>query len=216
MGGETNPFANPPPMSPRKTSENDSCDIPLTPIAFFLFGVLISCLFIVIAKYDYSIAPKFQIDSISAPTFAITNGWDNRMRILHKNDLNLSFTVTNPSSHRDMICDNIFLLVSYKKELVLGGFLAPFHQEAGERKTVRETVGAASTGFVSNVVVARALVEAKALNFTVRVDGRVKYAPGTSSEKVHGLKVLCKNVPTDLYSEAGKPEECKVEVVEAL
>ncbi|KAI8570131.1 hypothetical protein RHMOL_Rhmol01G0009800 [Rhododendron molle] len=105
--------------------------------------------------------------------------------------------------------------------MVLGGFLAPFHQEAGERKTVHETIGAASSGFVSNLVIVRALVDAKDFKFIVRVDGRVKYAPRTSSEKSPWVQGICKNVyPPDCYTEMatvlGKPEACKVKVVEAL
>ncbi|KAH7861771.1 hypothetical protein Vadar_030670 [Vaccinium darrowii] len=236
MGRETKPLAYlPPPMSTKKaaaaaattTTENDCCECDiLKPVGFILFGTLMSYLFTLIANYDCSIIPKFQIESISVPPFTITEGWNNnRIRILPQSDVDLNFTVTNPSSDRDMICDNLLLLVSYKKELILGGFLAPFHQDAGEEKTVHETVGAASPGFVNNLVIARSLVSAKAVNFTVRVDGRVKYAPGTSSEKVHGLKVLCENVeigyPPDCDSEAAgtmlaKPEECRVAVVEAF
>lgn len=148
---------------------------------------------------------------MSVSPFEISGG-----RIHAKTDLNINLTVINHKHDTDMVYDNIVLSVFFKKELILVGILPPFHQEPGEKKIrVHESI-AVSTGYVNNWVVVSALTSPRSVKFSVRMECRIKYFPGTSLEKIRSATVLCEDVKIEFPpgleagTMAGQPGECKV------
>lgn len=126
---------------------------------------------------------------MSVSPFEISGG-----RIHSKTDLNINLTVINHKHDADMVYDNIVLSVFFKNELILVGILPPFHQEPGEKKIrVHESI-VASTGYVNNWVVVSALTSPRSVKFSVRMEFRIKYFPGTSLKKIRSSTVLCEDV----------------------
>ncbi|KAH7860721.1 hypothetical protein Vadar_017172 [Vaccinium darrowii] len=82
--------------------------------------------------------------------------------------------------------DNIVVSVFYDKEILFVGILRPFHHEAGETKLVEETVHASIRYEEMSAVVGGG-------NFSVKIDARMKYAPGTLWERIVPVTALCEN-----------------------
>lgn len=191
---KTSPHSSDPKTKPTANIDQVTCLQTYFLLSTFAIASIIFILLAVrILPFDVSTDPEFEIHSIS-----VAYPFDDRNRAT--NFLYISLTSINPNKDGEIIYENLFFSVFREKELFLVGILPPFKQEAGETKLVEETVGVFS-GSVDNTAVLGGG------NYSVEIDGRIKYAPGTFWERNAKVTVRC----DDVRVEFPPPEDARVE-----